>query len=347
MRFLKFVFFTALFAMPLLAQVPTPQLNLSGNVGTVGFPVLNSGTFPIPTDADYTLTISSVNTSCVSCKITSTVALTATRQVIYPAGKFFLNVENATTGGQSITIIGPSGTGVTIANGTAVSVWNDGTNFVQIGSAVSTNNLSLTGSATLNSSPICTNSTGCPPSTTPAGSETRFIPSATCNGGVAYSSGLSTYDNQQPQLGCINSAASAAAYMAFQAAASNPQYATATFATPPYWTGSDIAVVFGAIATTGNVSWVLESGCSNPNGDLSSITWGTPVTITANASSTSLGLVNTALTTGFAVPGTNSCAAGTTAAGSLVTYRLHRASTDTAAGDAHLLGVVLTSRRSQ
>lgn len=38
--------------------------------------------------------------------------------------------ENLTTGGQSIQIIGASGTGVTIANGTYACVQGDGTNYV-------------------------------------------------------------------------------------------------------------------------------------------------------------------------------------------------------------------------
>lgn len=184
---------------------------------------------------------------------------------------------------------------------------------------------------------------------TPPGSESRWVASATCNGGVAYSSGLSTYDNQQPTLGCISSATSAAAYMSFTAAASSPQYASATFATPPFWTGSDLTFTFAAVATTGNVAWILESGCTNAGGDVSTITFGTPVTVTTAASGTTLRLVNTATTASFVVPGTNGCAAGTTGAGSLVTYRVHRAQTspDTASGDAHLLGVTLTTHRSQ
>ena len=56
--------------------------------------------------------------------------------------------------------------------------------------------------------------------------------------------------------------------------------------------------------------------------------------------------VTTATATNFAVPGTNGCAAGTTGVGSLITVRLHR-SADSAAGDAHLLGAIVTSKRSQ
>jgi len=178
------------------------------------------------------------------------------------------------------------------------------------------------------------------------GSETRYLQAAICNGDVAYSAAFSTYDSQQPQLGCINPATSAAAYMAFQAAAVSPQYATATLALPPYWTGSDIALTFSAVATAGSVNWILESGCTNANGDISAVSFGAPVTLTATVSPTLLGLATTATATNFAVPGTNGCTAGTTGTGSLITIRLHR-SVDSAAGDAHLLGAIITSKRSQ
>jgi hypothetical protein len=188
--------------------------------------------------------------------------------------------------------------------------------------------------------------TGAAGANTSSGSETRYVPAAICNGGVAYSAGLSTYDNQQPQLGCINPAVSAAAYMAFQAAAASPQYATVTFAPPAYWTGSDITLAFSAVATAGSVNWILESGCSNANGDISAVKFGAPVTLAAPVSAAPLGLATTATLANFAVPGTNGCAAGTAGVGSLITVRLHR-SVDSAAGDAHLLGAIVTSKRSQ
>ncbi len=123
-----------LMAAPAAGQnVSAPQIGLSGNVGAIGFPILNSGTFQMPSDANVTFSISNVNTSAVSLKVTSAVTLTATRNIIFPAGRFLLNVENATTGTQAIQIIGISGTGVTIPNGITTAVWNDGTNFVQIG----------------------------------------------------------------------------------------------------------------------------------------------------------------------------------------------------------------------
>lgn len=116
-----------------LAQIPVPQINLTGNIGCQGFPCLNNGTLIMATDANRTMTAQ--ETSALYIKVTSSVSLTATRNVIAPAGRFPFTIENATTGGQSVQIIGLSGSGVTVANGTTVSVWNDGTNFVQIGAS--------------------------------------------------------------------------------------------------------------------------------------------------------------------------------------------------------------------
>lgn len=115
-----------------LAQVPTPQIPLTGTLGAAGpFPLLNSGSFAIPSDANYT--VAYPNYTCISCTITSAVTLTATRNVVMPAGWFIINACNYTSGGQSIQIIGPTGTGATIANGVCAWVRWDGTNWVLSG----------------------------------------------------------------------------------------------------------------------------------------------------------------------------------------------------------------------
>ncbi len=62
--------------------------------------------------------------------VSSTATLTATRSLIYPLNQGGVAlVRNATTGGQAITVIGATGTGVTIANGKTALVYCDGTNF--------------------------------------------------------------------------------------------------------------------------------------------------------------------------------------------------------------------------
>lgn len=118
------------------AQIPAPQLNLSGNIGCQGFPCVNSGTLVFSSDANRTMTVQ--ETSAFYIKVTSSVSLTTTRNLVSPYGRFPFTIENATTGGQSVQIIGASGTGVTIPNGQTVSVWNDGNNYVQIGAAAVT-----------------------------------------------------------------------------------------------------------------------------------------------------------------------------------------------------------------
>lgn len=118
------------------AQVPAPTTPVQGTLGANGnFPLLNSGTFPFPSDATFTPTFP--NTTCIVCKVTSSVSLTATRNLVMPgpgspAKTMTFNITNATTGGQAIQVIASSGTGVTIANGTSAWVWFDGTNYKEI-----------------------------------------------------------------------------------------------------------------------------------------------------------------------------------------------------------------------
>jgi len=62
--------------------------------------------------------------------VTSAVSLTTTRELIVPTINKNYVVENNTTGGQSITVKTSAGTGITIANGTKVPVYVNGTNVV-------------------------------------------------------------------------------------------------------------------------------------------------------------------------------------------------------------------------
>ena len=85
-------------------------------------------------DADKTLVITNGTDSqgryfVLNC--TSGVSLTATRKLICPIVNKTYLVSNATSGGQSIQIIGASGTGITIPNGKSAFVYCDGTNYVQ------------------------------------------------------------------------------------------------------------------------------------------------------------------------------------------------------------------------
>lgn len=122
--------FTLIFTVAAFAQAP--QIPLTGNIGVQGsVAVLGGVTVQMPADANYTLTPAQwANKTIV---ITSAVSLSATRSIIAPLNKGQeYNVENNTTGGHSITLIGASGTGVTVAAGASTSVFSDGTNYIQV-----------------------------------------------------------------------------------------------------------------------------------------------------------------------------------------------------------------------
>jgi hypothetical protein len=87
------------------------------------------------TDANLTLTFANNVTTVqipgnLYLNVTSSVSLTTTRQLIVPLINKFYVVENNTTGGQSITVKTAAGTGVTIANGSRVPVYVNGTDVV-------------------------------------------------------------------------------------------------------------------------------------------------------------------------------------------------------------------------
>jgi hypothetical protein len=88
-------------------------------------------------DADYTLTTANGATDQARqavLNITSTVSLTATRNVIAPTVNKAYIVKNGTTGSQSLVIKTASGTGITVPNGSTTLVYCDGTNIVSAAS---------------------------------------------------------------------------------------------------------------------------------------------------------------------------------------------------------------------
>jgi len=105
------------------------QIPLGGSVGVEGSVyVLGNSIVEFPSDANLTLSPSNYT---YYLELTSAVALTATRELILPLnpGQTF-SITNNTTGGQSITAIGPTGTGVLIAPGGAPTViTTDGINY--------------------------------------------------------------------------------------------------------------------------------------------------------------------------------------------------------------------------
>jgi hypothetical protein len=92
------------------------------------FPLLNITQPTFPSDANYTATQSDL--ASILHIVGSGVSLTAQRNIVYPLikGLAFL-VGNETTGGQSIQVIGATGTGIVIPTASASWVWCDGTNW--------------------------------------------------------------------------------------------------------------------------------------------------------------------------------------------------------------------------
>jgi hypothetical protein len=114
------------------------QIQLSGSVGVPGSaPILGNYNVIFATDANHTM--SAAEYSNYFLDVTSSASLTTTRELIAPLtqGQSFV-IQNNTTGGQSITIIGSSGTGVTITDGYTVAVVCDGHNYIQIGGTSAT-----------------------------------------------------------------------------------------------------------------------------------------------------------------------------------------------------------------
>lgn len=84
----------------------------------------------ITSDANRTLSAQEARARLLA--VTSTVSLTATRNLVVPLGPQWWIVTNATTGAQSLQVIGASGTGITIANGKTALVAADGTNVIRL-----------------------------------------------------------------------------------------------------------------------------------------------------------------------------------------------------------------------
>jgi len=93
------------------------------------------GTIAISFSSDANKTMTTASGSADEARnyillVTSSVSLTATRDLIAPVQNKTYIVYNNTTGGQSIRLIGSSGSGVTVPNGSKALIFQDGTNFV-------------------------------------------------------------------------------------------------------------------------------------------------------------------------------------------------------------------------
>jgi microcystin-dependent protein len=107
------------------------------------------------TDANYTMSnFNGVVDEARNQVLMVTGALTATRNLVAPLVEKTYVVQNSTSGGQSIQVIGSSGLGVTIPNGIAAYVYCDGINFYNaisgsVGNFTVNGNLSVTGTTTI------------------------------------------------------------------------------------------------------------------------------------------------------------------------------------------------------
>jgi hypothetical protein len=126
-----------------------PQIPLTGNIGAGGiFPLVNSPSVVFATDADHTMMYPDMSGSSGFIRVTSDVSLTATRNLIAPMVTGFMwAIQNATTGGHTIQVIGLTGAGVPIPSGYTMPVFFDGTNYVTTPAASGGTVLSVTATA--------------------------------------------------------------------------------------------------------------------------------------------------------------------------------------------------------
>lgn len=92
--------------------------------------VTHRASIVMASDANVTLTQAQAVADILS--VTSSVSLTATRNVVVPLAPQQWTVYNGTSGAQSLQFIGASGTGITIANGKRAILYADGTNVVRV-----------------------------------------------------------------------------------------------------------------------------------------------------------------------------------------------------------------------
>ena len=100
--------------------------------------IVGYGTATFPTDADYDWGVLYTNSNSSQAqrnlviRVTSSVSLTATRNLVVPTIQKQYIVWNNTTGGQSIVVKTSAGTGITVPNGCRAHLYADGTNVVQM-----------------------------------------------------------------------------------------------------------------------------------------------------------------------------------------------------------------------
>lgn len=112
--------------VPLYAAVTAGSVVTSYTDYRLAPPALPRLSVSLASDANLTLTAAQARAALLD--ITSSVSLTATRDIVLPLKPQVWMVANGTTGAQSLQFIGATGTGVTVANAKAAIVFADGSN---------------------------------------------------------------------------------------------------------------------------------------------------------------------------------------------------------------------------
>ena len=120
----------ALLLLPMTVLAQAPQVPMNGNIGSnFNGPLINSPAVIFTSDADHTMVYPEMSGDAGPLIVTSSVTLTATRNLFVPnTGNFTWPVKNMTTGGQTINVLVSGGTSVPVANGKTITVVCDGTN---------------------------------------------------------------------------------------------------------------------------------------------------------------------------------------------------------------------------
>lgn len=217
------------------------------NLGTlIEEAIAGKASVSFSSDANVTLTANNGASDEARCPIldcTSVGSLSATRDVIVPAVTKLYIVYNRTTGSQSIRVKTSGGTGVTVANGSKMYVYCDGTNVVDAITALPSG--TLIGGA----SPYFPGGTDVP--VTDGGTGASSASGARTNLGVAigsdvqaYSAALALYSAISPSAN-VQTLLGSADYAAFRSNLSLGALALLGTVNDSNWSGTDLAVANG------------------------------------------------------------------------------------------------------
>ena len=137
----------------------------NSNLGTLIEQAITGVVTITMTDANYTLTsFNGVSDEARNAVIVATGTNSQQRNIIAPLVEKTYTIKNSTTGGFAVQVIGASGTGVVIPNGTTASVYCDGINFYplqvnSIGNQTINGNLAVTGTTNLTGALTATTAT--------------------------------------------------------------------------------------------------------------------------------------------------------------------------------------------